>query len=147
GPYRIHPWPDSLTRLQRDMMAAKPMVYVFSDRVPEVLHYHMPFWFVTRVDHPRTSIISWDAEGWLTIPDRYAIEFEHDPDSLVGFVICESDFQEFIARMGKNRIKSWRKLPNSGLMLVRCKVTVPDLLKRTWTSSLAPPILDVRHHR
>jgi len=147
GPYRIFPLPDSLTRLQRDMMEGRGIPYLFSSRIQEVMHYHMSFWYVTRVDHPRVSIYEWDEQGWYTHPDRKPVVFETDPDARVGFVIRPENLDAFIEKMGKARIKSWRRLPHSGVIVVQCRVKIPEIFKRTWTESLVPPILDIKRDR
>jgi len=144
GPCRIYPRPDFLTRLQEDMIGAREIPYLFSSRINETLHYHIPFWFVTRVDHYKVSIFSWDDEHWLTEPDLKPVEFVSDPDAQTGFVIRKQDLEEFKLKMGSARIFSEEELSNSGLLLLVSKVKIPDLLKRTWTDTLVPPMIDVK---
>ncbi|HPQ39577.1 MAG TPA: glycosyltransferase family 39 protein [bacterium] len=144
GPYRIHPPPYFMTRLQEDMRSGRDMPYLFSSDIPEVYHYHLPFWYVTRVDHPQVSIFTWNDDGWFTHPDHLPIAFEPDDGALVGVVVRSDRLKAFIQKIGPDRVKSWRRLPRSGVIVVRCRIQVPDILKRTWTDSLIPPILDVK---
>lgn len=144
GRYMIHPRPDFLTRLQKDMMelpADRP--YLFSDRIQEVVHYHLPFWFVTRVDHFQVSIFGWNGDGWYTEPDVVPIEFVQNSDAEVAFVIRKENKNAFIEQMGQERIVGWSALAHADLLVASCQVDVPEILKRTWTESLVIPILDV----
>ncbi|MBN1879315.1 hypothetical protein JW823_04315 [bacterium] len=145
GKYSIHPRPDKLTRLQMDMEKMQHIPYIFSKQVDEVAHFHLPFWFATRSYQERISIVDWRNGEWRTDPDRQPVVFETSDTETVGFVIPKDYLAEFSRQIEADRIVGQEILPVSGLLLVHCRVEVPILLRRTWTTTMVPPLLQIVH--
>jgi hypothetical protein len=146
GPYHIHPRPDTLTRLQSDMKHLEKIPYLFSTGISEVTHYHMPFWVATRAYQDRISIIGLESDSWISDPDKVSVEIMSKPDSRVGIVVEVNEVDDFREKLGSHVILDEVELPESGLKLLICAITVPEKLQRTWTESYIPPVLPIKRN-
>ncbi len=141
GPYKIVYRPDIITRLQLDLEGVEDIPTIFSNRIPDVDHYHYPFWFASRSRLSHVSIFDWNENGWIVPPDKEPIQFENDPASRVRIVLAATDVDEFLAKFDRAWILSQHRLERTGLIVIECHITIPDPLKRTWTETAIPPII------
>lgn len=146
GSYAIHPRPDLLTRIQNDLRGRSAMPYLFSRSIQEVAHYNLPFWLSTRTFQHRVSIVDRTDRGWRTDPDRLPVHFFPSEIASAGFVIMPDDYEAFRQAIGEDQITGRETLESSKLLLVTCSVDVPELLQRTWTDSIIPPMLPIEHN-
>lgn len=144
GPQKPTPGNSLLTRLHYDLEDAPDIPHLFTLGVHEAYHYHFPFWFAVRSNVTRASIIGWDSNGWYTHPDRIRIAMNPSQEVSCRIVVDRLELDEF-KRVAHELIAGQPVyLERSGLWSIPCAVTIPEEVKRTWTDSVIPIILDIK---
>jgi len=141
GRYQLAFRPDILTRLQQDLTPKPDAPYLFSSRIPDIHHYHFPFWFVSRSRLEKVAIFDWKNDTWIRHPDNQKSSLVPEPESKVYIVLRQEDKSSFINLAGQENVFSVKNLTRSSLIALGCSLELDDVFKETWTESAIPPML------
>ncbi|MBN1355268.1 glycosyltransferase family 39 protein [bacterium] len=143
GSHRIIPRTGVLVRLQEDLRTERDIPFFFCRRLPETMHFHFPFWFVTRTSLTRVAIFDWNDDSAYLMPDKAPLELVPDPFRQACFVMSGEDALKFVTRFSSLDCRPPRKLKQSGLMVITCGCRAGEIAERTYLKTSVPPIFDI----
>ncbi|GEM_PF-4543258 len=144
GSRKLIPGNSLLTDLHYDLAEVPDLPHLFSSTIHEVYHFHYPFWYATRSRLTRVSIVDWDDTGWYSHPDHLPLKIEKSDSPSCCFIVDSPHAAAFRERFGEWITEDLPiRLERSGLWSFPCTVTLPEVLRRTWTETAIPDMLDI----
>ncbi len=141
GDFKLHNPEAQLDRLGKDIATQPDIPFFFSRRIPDVLYFHFPFWYVTRSALHRVAIFDWKDGHLVLIPKQTPIPFEPDAHSRCAFVIAPGDVTQFSACLPAGTLITKKEtLVHSGFLKVECRLN-PRMPDGFWKKSVIPPLI------